>query len=563
MPSGPRAWPRLALPLLFACLLAHTAWDKSPTWDEPGYLGLGPYLLKHGRWDVPGAGSHPPLAYYLQGIPFLLPVYELVPTHWHYADNLKRDLSFVRSADLDRGNAILLDQRYQGHWLLWLCRMTSLLAAAGLLYCVWRWARDLHGTVGATIALGAACISPNLLAHAGLVTTDFCFAATYFCAFYGLRRFLLRPDGRRLLLAGGLGGLALASKLSALVWLPAVGLLLGCTVLFGPHDTRQRLSQWAGRQAGDASGNPALRLWLGTAVAGAAMVLVAGLVLWALYGFRVLPYWTVIKSQIWDLSSGHSAYLLGQYSTEGWWYYFIVAFLTKTPIPTLVLAVWGGLVLLRDPGQRWQACLLLLPPALLFGGFVVSEGKAIGLRYLLPVYPFLFVCAGGILRTAWSGTGRWRRRAVVGLCAGLLLTLVRIHPHHLAYFNEAVGGPDNGHRILVDSNLDWGQDLRGLKTWMDANDVARIKLSYFGSVDPALYDLDYEWLPSYVLPRRGVTAVEFPASGWIAISVTNRVGVYMDAFGHGKGLYDWLDDYEPVARIGHSIWVYHVPEDQP
>lgn len=559
MRSSPRAWLRLALPLLFAALLAHTAWDKSPTWDEPGYLGLGPHLIEHGRWDVPGAGSHPPLAYYLQGLPFLLPIYELLPEHWSYADSMRRDLSFVRSADLDRGNAILLDERYDGLWLLWLCRMTSLLTAAGLLYCVWRWARDLHGTAGATVALGAACVSPNLLAHAGLVTTDFCFAATYFCAFYGLRRFLLRPNVSRLLLAGALGGLALASKLSALVWLPGVGLLLACTVLFGPDDVRQQLSGWSGSRIV----HPQWRRWLGALTAGGMIVLVACVVLWALYGFRVLPYWTVISSQIWDLSSGHEAYLLGDYSTDGWWYYFVIAFLAKTPVPTLLLAAWGAIVLLRTHTERWQAAVLLVPPAMLFTAFVVSEGKAIGLRYLLPVYPFLFVSAGGILRTAWATSQPWRRRAAAGLCAGLLLTVARIHPDHLTYFNEVAGGPDEGHTILVDSNLDWGQDLKGLKTWMDAHGLARIKLSYFGSVDPALYGLEYDWLPSFVLPRGDVDSVELPTTGWIAISVTNRVGVYMDQYGYGKDLYDWLDPYEPVARIGHSIWVYNIPSGMP
>ena len=98
---------------------------------------------------------------------------------------------------------------------------------------------------------------------------------------------------------------------------------------------------------------------------------------------------------------------------------------------------------------------------------------------------------------------------------------------------------------------------------MDERGVARVKLSYFGSVDPALYDLDYDWLPSYVLPNRGATVVELPTTGWIAISVTNRVGVYMDMYGHGKGLFEWLDAYEPVARIGHTIWVYRIPDETP
>ena len=557
-PSLPRAWPRLVLPLLFAGLVAHSAWDKSPTWDEPGYLGLGPYLIDHGRWDVPGAGSHPPLAYYLQGLPFLNPVYALVEAHWAYPVDTARDLSFVRSADVDRGNAIMMDPRYDGEILLWWCRMSCLVIAAGLFYCLWRWARDLYGSMGATVALGAACLSPNLIAHAGLVTTDFSLAGTYFCAFYGLRRFLQQPDWRRLLLAGVFGGLALASKISALLWLPTTALLLGFTILTGPLEVRNRLATWAGPVS-----RSRLRPWVGSAVALAALLLIAAVVLWVLYGFRVMPFWTVLTSQLWDLSYGHEAYLFGRYSTEGWWYYFPIAFLVKTPVPTLLLGFWGVMTLIRDDAKRWDHGLLLLPPAVFFSAFILSEGKALGLRYLLPIYPFLFVVAGASMQTAWSATRRWRRRAVMGLCAALLLTTAGIHPDHLAYFNDMAGGPDGGHRILVDSNLDWGQDLKGLKTWMDERGVARVKLSYFGSVDPALYDLDYDWLPSYVLPNRGATVVELPTTGWIAISVTNRVGVYMDMYGHGKGLFEWLDAYEPVARIGHTIWVYRIPDETP
>tara|TARA_B100000809_G_scaffold247047_1_gene275653 strand:+ start:1028 stop:2707 length:1680 start_codon:yes stop_codon:yes gene_type:complete len=556
--SVPLARCRLALPLLFVALLAHTCWVKSPTWDEPGYLGLGSYLIDHGHWDVPGAGSHPPLAYYIQALPFLRPAYRLVASHWSYPDNTVRDLSFVRSADIDRGNAILLDPRYDGEVLLWLCRMSSLVAAAALFYCLWRWARDLHGTVGATVALGAACLSPNLIAHAGLATTDFTLAVTYFCAFYGLRRFLLQPTGRRLLFAGILGGLALASKLSALLWGPTTAVLLCWTALNGPDAVRSRLGRWAGWV-------PVARLrpWVGAAVAGVALALTAMTILWLLYGFRIMPFWTVLTSQLWDLSSGHEAFLAGQYSTEGWWYYFPAAFLVKTPVPTLLLSAWGVLRLLQDRARSWDHGLLLVPPVLFFTAFVLSEGKAIGLRYLLPVYPFLFVVTGAAIRTAWRTAPAWRRHAILGLCAALLLTVTRIHPDHLAYFNELTGGPDGGHRILVDSNLDWGQDLKGLKTWMDEQGVARIKLSYFGSADPALYDLEYDWLPSYILPNHGTTSVELPTTGWLAISVTNRVGVYMDMYGHGKGLFDWLKLYEPVARIGHTIWIYHIPSTPP
>lgn len=523
---------------------------KSPTWDEPGYLGLGAYLLEHGRWDVPGAGSHPPLTFYVQALPFL--AYPIDGGAWTYPGRL-RDLSFLRAADTDRGNGILGDRRYDGEVLLLLCRLTSLVFAALLLVSLWRWSARLWGPAGATLSLTAACLSPNLLAHAALATTDYPLAATYLAAICGLVWFLESPSPRRLALAGLLGGLALATKLSALLWAPTAALLLAWTLVAAPEPVRLGLSRFA------PVGNGPWRLALGGAAAGALLLATAAATVWALCGFRVDPYLTVLRSQLWDLSSGHEAYLLGRYSTAGWWYYFPVAFLLKTPLPTLALAALGAAAL---PARgRWHAGLLLVPPALFFAAFVLSRGKAIGLRYLLPVYPFLFLVAGGLLAGGWDAAARWRRRSAVALCAALAVACARIHPDHLAYFNELAGGPDGGRWALVDSNLDWGQDLKGLKRWMDRHGVARIKLSYFGTADPALYGLDYEWLPSYVLPRRDPAPVALPTTGWIAISATNLAGVYLDAYGHGKTLFHWLEAFAPVARIGHSILVYYIPDD--
>ena len=204
---------------------------------------------------------------------------------------------------------------------------------------------------------------------------------------------------------------------------------------------------------------------------------------------------------------------------------------------------------------------------LLLGLFVVG-GKDIGLRYLLPVYPFLFLVAGYALRPwqGWaalraSGTRAWPAWALGLCCLWHVGGTLRNHPDHLAYFNELAGGPDQGYRYLVDSNLDWGQDLKGLKAYLDERHIERIKLSYFGTVDPALYGLRYEWLPSFQLPAPPDAQAVLPTGGLIAISVTNLVGVYMDGYGQGKDLYQWLRAYEPVARIGHSIWVYDLPEN--
>jgi hypothetical protein len=299
-------------------------------------------------------------------------------------------------------------------------------------------------------------------------------------------------------------------------------------------------------------------VWLQALAAYLVVLLAAGLTVWAGYGFRVEPYLLTLRSQQGDLAAGHEAYLMGRYSAHGWWYYYPLAFLIKTPLPLLLLGGLGLWVWWRDRGvaPRQELVFLLLPPLLLAATFLWG-GKDIGLRYLLPVYPFLCLLAGRALPCPGAA---WRKYLLVGLCAWYAVGTLRIHPHHLSYFNELVGGPTNGYHYLVDSNLDWGQDLKGLKQYMDRQGIERIKLSYFGTVDPALYGLQYDWLPSFVLPVPPGIQAAMPATGLIAISATNLVGVYLGGYGHGTELFAYLRRYAPIARIGYSIFVYRIPE---
>ena len=130
-----------------------------------------------------------------------------------------------------------------------------------------------------------------------------------------------------------------------------------------------------------------------------------------------------------------------------------------------------------------------------------------------------------------------------------------IWPDYLAYFNEFAGGADNGYRYLVDSNLDWRQDLKGLKRFMDSRGIDRIYLSYFGTDSPTRYGIQYDWLPSYELKNPNPqTTIDLKRKRYLAISVTNLQGVYMEP----NTMFRWLDRYTPVAKIGHSIFVYYL-----
>jgi hypothetical protein len=132
-------------------------------------------------------------------------------------------------------------------------------------------------------------------------------------------------------------------------------------------------------------------------------------------------------------------------------------------------------------------------------------------------------------------------------------------PHQLAYFNGLAGGPDNGCRLISDSNVDWGQDLPALRSFMEQNGLGRIYLSYFGTADPAGYGIDYQPLPGFGALQLPPSASVSPDGRQVlAISIVNLQGIYLR---EQRDLYRWLDHCTPIARIGHSIYVYDLTAD--
>ena len=496
--------------------------QESATWDETTYFGLGKYILQNHRWDVPGATLHPPLSYYIHDIPLLF--FHTDRSVWTEYQS-QTDTNLIALSSIIRGQALLSSPANRGDRLLILARLMMVLTAVLLGWFVYLWSYSLYGKWSAMLAVILFSFCPNILANARLITPDITLTTFSFATLYYFWRHFNNNRLRDAVLGGICFGLALLSKFTSILLFPTCILLM---VL------------WAIKQRTLKTGHCFMFVGIGVGI------LCLG------YGMNLSPYFHGIFFQN-ENAEYHESFLMGKYSTAGWWYYFIAAFLIKTPIAAIIFLVIALVLFWGDARKgAWINEMFLLVPAATIFCFFSLDHQSIGLRYILPIYPFLYVFASRVAQSFLSDkrlTGL--SVAAVGWYIG---ASCYIHPHYLAYFNELAGGPDNGYKYLVDSNLDWGQDLKGLKIYMQNHGISRINLSYFGTDSPTRYGIAFNWLPSWVLISPDPKRHELPTKGWFAISATNIQGVYFD----DRDLYAWFREHEPVAKIGYSIFIYKI-----
>jgi hypothetical protein len=542
---------------LYVGLAVATARHNAATFDEGSHLPAGYTYLALGDYRM--NPEHPPAIKLLAALPLRLA-------------SVKMDTSDVAWGSRRQWE---FGRRFLYRWndadrLLFYGRLPIIGLGALLALAVFLWARRLDGRLTAALALFLCVLSPDLLAHGSLVTTDVGIALFSFLAVVALDRFREGVTPARAAALAAACAMAAATKYSALLFVPILGLL--AVALVKESEGRCRLRPLA-------------------AAFGFSLLVTYG-VLWAAYGFRFaaspdheppLPWTNVMPGsallrapaalalhdhllpealvlgflRFFKASEARPSFLWGQISPNGFWYYFPATFAMKTPLPLLLLlALAVVFALRRREADRTRELFLWLPP-LAYMALVMMRSLNIGHRHLLPLYPYLFVLAARAgARVLRSGATPLRAVVAVLLiwyASGTLL----IHPRYLAYFNELAGGPGNGYRRLVDSNLDWGQDLKELKSWMDRERVPEIKLAYFGSADPDYYGIRGERLPGKLRPPRLASRIH--AGDVVAISATHLAGVYLSE--DERPLMRRFQGETPIARVGYSILVYRARED--
>jgi hypothetical protein len=532
------------------------------TWDEPAHIAAGIEWLDKGQYTY--EHLHAPLARVMSAL-------------GPYLDGVR---SIGEKDIFEEGNA-LLHSKDTYERTLTLARLGILPFFVLATLVVWMWAKFQYGVWVALLSVILFTTLPPILAHSGLATTDMALAATFGAALFAFCLWLEKPTLRHSHLLGITVGLACLSRLTALPFLIVSGSLTASLYIF-----KKKLGSknQVGKQIS------VFKQWI--ASSGIAL-LICFVLIWAGYRFSFAPLTSardiirpqalaqfivkrfgnegslhdiayfiaervplpapeffsgIISSDIRN-SEGHTAYFMGEVKKTGWWYFFLVVLFVKTPLAFLVLAALGFIMILKRAVIQRQEIQLLVPAVAALAVLAVSMSSTIniGVRLVLWIYPLLAIIAGYGAYSLWH----FRRSQIIGslLVIGLLVWQITssfaTHPDYIAYFNELAG--KHPEEIVTDSDLDWGQDLKRLATTLKQRGIKEFSFSYNGSAN-----LDQFNLP----PRRELSPYR-KTTGWIAVSLMKlQQGTNSPSFA-------WLKEYQPVEKVGKSIWLYYIPIAQP
>ncbi len=592
-PSPGGRWAILAVASLLAVhagLVLHDAIGDFPVVDEVGHVASGVVHWKTGTYDA--YRVNPPLGRMIAALPVLAARAEIECGRDDPSPGLRVEWDLSQdflAANSDRFLLLFRLARLPGP--VW-----SLLG--GLV--VYAWGRDLYGRLGGLIGLVVWCFQPVILTFAHVVTPDIPSASAGVAASYAFRRYLRLGGRPRAAMAGLLLGMAELTKFTMVVlfvvwpllwWLHEVHrgragrigraglmtaiLVIGLVVInagYAFQGTGRRLGDYAflsrtfaGERSESGAGKPGNRFrgsWLGALPV-------------------PLPdnYLRGVDAQRLDFESLLPSYLAGTWKDGGWWYYYLYAWAVKTPIGFLILFAWSvarprpgpSQAAEGGPAEEWHLWL----PMMAFLGLVSSQtGFSHHLRYVLPALPFAAILSGRVATRIAPGL-RGGGLPLAALLTWGTASALSVHPHEFSYFNELAGGPELGHEHLVDSNIDWGQDLLYLKRWLDEHPEAKpLHLAYFNIVDPNVIGIDY-LLPAPDPGRldrelRAHAAAFGPHPGYHAVSVHLLRGATFgipDGRGGRYGInrhgeFDYLRRFRPIARAGYSIYIYKIGADE-
>lgn len=550
-----QCWLPMILLGLQSALITGIAWRQSVTYDETGHLVAGLAHWKHGDFSL--YAVNPPLSRLVAMLPtlplsgsFEFPSYNSFPERRE-----ETRLGVLFSTQVDNYHRVSVVARLA---LLPFCWLGGLVCYA--------WARELYGFRAGLIALLLWCFSPNIQAVASQVLPDLAATSLFITTCFLLRKYLRREWPQSPVLVGFMLGAALLSKFTAVLLFPIVflvfcwveasstektvaarlrgvlmsGFTIGCTSLLVinvgyffedamlPLKEFEFLSESLSgiERSENIKGNRFISEW----TAGLPVPLPRNYIL----GIDLAKF---------ELERGYWSYLSGEFSSTGWWYFYLYGLAFKEPVGLFGLLLIAGAGLIYRAAWRKllsDELLLVFTPVLLLALLSAETGYTHHLRYALPALPFVYILAARSVENAWLVK---TQRACVGWFA---VSSILCYPYQISYFNEIAGGPSNGWKHLNTSNYDWGQGLLYLREWVRKNPEKQpLYVMSSGAVPPSVYGIECK----AVSPHVSSAGVSFPP-GWYAISVGEMLKIKSSV------LPFW--NRTPVERVAHTVFIYHV-----
>ncbi len=504
----------------------------SPASDEVTHIPSGYSYLK--TREIKLNPQHPPFIKILSAVPLLFLDVKFNSDDPNFVGPAVREWQFGKD---------FLAENDINRILFW-ARLPIVLLSVLLGWYVFRWGRDLFGYQGGLAGLFAYAFMPNIIAHSQLVTTDLGVTAFVFISLYYFWR-LLNSDlknKKNLVMTGIFLGLALGSKFSAVFLLPILLILMIVYFVQKPGSVLEKI-------------NSTLKVLL-------PIFFIAYFIVWALYFFSSDPmfYYKGLKTVYADRNTNYLYYLNGSFSPTAWRSYFVWAFIIKTPVPFLVI-LFAAFVYFRKQNLNFLNNLFILLPSALFLFMASWKAHNIGIRYILPIYPFLILYVGGfieIFRYFDISTFRYFKTKIkiapiliLVLTGWYVFSTVSTYPNHLAYFNELIGGSKNGYKYLDDSNIEWGQDLKRLAVYQKENPDLKVMYSWSAFIDAKRF-----YGIKNIVPLQLSERWWDDPSGKYAVNTHALIRFKLASQKYGEEKLNWPELYEPIDKIGQSFFIY-------
>ena len=577
----------IAFFLLSICFLVcvGSIQNMSLTMDEQAHIPSGYSYLRYQDYRL--NPEHPPLAKDLSAIPLLFLNLKFPTDHPCWTKEVNSQWTCGTEFIFKSGNNADL--------LIFSARIPMILLFILFAWFVFFFTRKLAGNKAALIALTLTAFSPTLIAHGRLVTTDIAAAFGALFATYFWVKFLKEPNKKNIFIAGITLGIALCLKFSLVLLIPSLGLT---TIIYAFLKSSNKFKS--------------IFYYVGLALI--AGLIAVFLIIWPLYAFHIHNY--PIEKQISDtqeilnsndnplkgfgifvasnpitrplgqyllgllmatqrVAGGNTVYFLGQVSGNAWMSYFPIMYLLKTPLAfhlltLLALGLWLNYLRKTKPLKKplhkladWiknhlEECALLMF-FIIYWTTSITGNLNIGVRHILPTFPIVYILISKAIVEFTKQLKNKRARIGVTITVCILLAWYIIssliaYPLYLSYYSELVGGSKNGYKYAVDSNYDWGQDLKRLAEFVEKNNIEKINVAYFGG-DNSYYRLGDKLQNTWIYEQEELN------HGWLAISATflqEKRAKAAPGCDKNTTALSWLNKYKPAGRAGYSIFIYNL-----